>query len=82
MKNLLVTGCSGFIGMHLCKNLLDDGFQVIGIDNMDPYYDTNLKLDRLKILNQYKNFKYFKENIINLEGLEKIFSSYSFVCLR
>ena len=78
MKNLLVTGCSGFIGMHLCKNLLDEGFKVIGIDNLNSYYDIDLKLDRLKILNRYKDFKFLNENIINLKGLKKIFSNYSF----
>ena len=40
MEKILVTGSSGFIGMHLCKSLLEDGYQVVGIDNMNDYYDT------------------------------------------
>ena len=46
-EKILVTGCAGFIGMHLCKTLLDEGFSVLGIDNLNNYYDTNLKLKRL-----------------------------------
>ncbi len=49
-KNILVTGAAGFIGFHLCKRLLDLGYQVYGIDNLNAYYDVRLKLDRLKEL--------------------------------
>ena len=54
MKNkklkILVTGCAGFIGFHLSKKLLNDNnFTVYGLDNMNQYYDINLKKDRLKI---------------------------------
>ena len=50
MKNILVTGAAGFIGFHLAKKLLKDGFNVIGIDNINDYYDVNLKYDRLNEL--------------------------------
>ena len=50
MEKILVTGSSGFIGMHLCKSLLKDGHVVFGIDNMNDYYDIALKKARLKIL--------------------------------
>jgi UDP-glucuronate 4-epimerase len=43
----LVTGCAGFIGYHLSKRLLDEGLEVIGIDNLNSYYDVSLKKDRL-----------------------------------
>ena len=48
--NALVTGCAGFIGYHLTMRLLNDGYNVVGIDNISDYYDVRLKNDRLKIL--------------------------------
>ena len=57
---IVVTGCAGFIGFHLTKNLLEKNKKVIGIDIIDKYYDPKKKKDRLKILNKYKNFKFFK----------------------
>ena len=82
MKNILVTGTCGFIGFHLTLKLLKKKINVIGIDNMDDYYDVNLKIDRLKILKQYKNFKFFKENILNKKKLRNIFSKnkFNYVC--
>ena len=46
---ILVTGSAGFIGFHLCKKLLERGEEVFGIDNINDYYDVNLKIDDLKI---------------------------------
>ena len=67
MKNkskILITGCSGFIGFHVCLSLLkDDSYDVYGLDNMNDYYDIELKKDRLKILKKNPNFKFFKINI-------------------
>ncbi len=48
METILVTGCAGFIGFHLCQKLLDSQYNVIGIDNLNPYYSVALKEDRLK----------------------------------
>ena len=48
-KNILVTGCAGFIGMHVTQKLLEKGFRVIGIDNLNDYYDVNLKRVRLNL---------------------------------
>ena len=50
MKNILVTGAAGFIGFHLCKRLLNLGYNLIGLDNLNEYYDVNLKYARLKEL--------------------------------
>jgi len=62
-KNILVTGCAGFIGFHVSETFLKKKFTVFGIDNLNKYYDKNLKLDRLKILKRYKNFKFYKLDI-------------------
>ncbi len=60
---ICVTGNAGFIGFHLSLKLLKSNYQVVGIDNLNDYYDTSLKLERLKILKKYKNFSFKKINI-------------------
>ena len=62
-ESILVTGCAGFIGMHLSNDLLKSGHLVFGIDNINEYYDKSLKLDRLKILQSNKNFTFEKIDI-------------------
>jgi UDP-glucuronate 4-epimerase len=69
----LVTGAAGFIGFHLCKKLLEAGNRVIGVDNLNKYYDVSLKNARLDILKPYEEFTFYKENIQNLSGLKGIF---------
>ena len=76
MEKILVTGSSGFIGMHLCKNLLDDGYIVEGIDNMNDYYDPSLKEARLNLLSDYDNFNFNKIDISNLQDVEKVFYNF------
>ena len=73
---LLITGACGFIGYHLCKSLLDDEYEVLGIDNINNYYDTKLKLDRLNQLKRYENFKYEKIDIMDRNSLSKSFESF------
>ena len=73
---ILVTGSAGFIGFHLCKSLLDDGYLVLGIDNINDYYDPTLKLARLEQLKPYKNFKFEKVDIADRESITKSFHSF------
>ena len=73
--NILVTGCVGFIGFHTCLKLLNfKKFNIYGIDNINNYYDTSIKLERLKILNKKnKNFTFSKFDIINKKKLSDYF---------
>jgi UDP-glucuronate 4-epimerase len=72
-EKILVTGSSGFIGMNLCLSLIKDGFEVLGIDNMNNYYDINLKKSRLKFLKKFKNYS-FKE--IDLSNKKKLMNEF------
>jgi len=70
---ILVTGCAGFIGMHTCLKLLERGDEVVGIDNINNYYDVNLKENRLALLNKYDNFSFVKLDISDVVGLKNLF---------
>jgi len=72
---ILVTGAAGFIGFHLSKRLLEDGYRVIGIDNLNPYYDVALKEARLARLTPFQNFSFYQTDLSEKEKIEKIFSS-------
>ncbi|MCT4542403.1 MAG: NAD-dependent epimerase [Vallitalea sp.] len=74
-RQILVTGCAGFIGFHLAKRLLDEGLNIIGIDNINNYYDVKLKNSRLSILKRYPNFKFYKKSLENSSGINNIFKS-------
>ncbi len=76
MEKILVTGSSGFIGMHLCRNLLDNGYIIEGIDNMNDYYDLSLKKARLNLLSDYGNFTFNKIDISNLKDVERVFNQF------
>ena len=69
---ILVTGCAGFIGFHLSSYILKKNIYVVGIDNINDYYDINLKKNRLKLLNEYKNFSFNKFDLINKKKLDLI----------
>jgi UDP-glucuronate 4-epimerase len=75
-NKILVTGCAGFIGMHVCKSLLEDGLQVFGIDNMNSYYEKSLKLKRLEVLQKSKNFFFTKNDISDFSNLEALFKKF------
>lgn len=69
----LVTGAAGFIGFHLSKRLLEDGYRVLGVDNLNDYYDPQLKLARLEILKGFPGFSFFRTDLADGEGLTRIF---------
>lgn len=74
----LVTGSAGFIGANVADKLLKAGHKVVGVDNINDYYDPILKEWRLKQLAANKGFKFFKEDIVNYETLKQLFENYSF----
>ncbi|MDC0383571.1 GDP-mannose 4,6-dehydratase [Candidatus Marinimicrobia bacterium] len=75
-EKILVTGCSGFIGMHLCRNLLEDGHEILGIDNMNDYYDVNLKRSRLALLTKFKDFSFEQLDISDYQKLTSTFLNF------
>ena len=70
---ILVTGAAGFIGFHTCRQLLDLGYDVIGLDNLNNYYDINLKKDRLNILKNWNSFSFHKNDLENKKEIDTIF---------
>ncbi len=73
MKRILVTGCAGFIGYHVAKSLLNKGDFVLGIDNMNEYYDITLKKDRLADLKNHSQNKNFHFEVLDLEDYKNLF---------
>lgn len=73
----LVTGAAGFIGFHACKRLLDAGHEVVGLDNMNDYYDLNLKQARLDLL-QSPLFSFHKIDLADREGIARLFADEKF----
>lgn len=70
---ILVTGCAGFIGFHLCQRLIKEGYELIGIDNINPYYDVELKKARLDLLKKSATFQFKKLDITNKAAIYKLF---------
>jgi len=83
MKTNLITGSVGFIGFSLCKQLLERGDIIIGIDNHNDYYDPKIKDARLDILNKFPNYKHYRSDISDQKNLEfsKIFINPSILLL-
>lgn len=77
-NSILVTGAAGFIGFHVARRLLQDGYHVIGVDHLNEYYEIQLKLDRLVELKKHDNFEFLRLDIANQDGMEALFSAHSF----
>lgn len=75
---VLVTGAAGFVGHKTCEMLLDQGYEVIGLDNMNDYYDVELKKWRAANLEEKKNFQFYKLDIENYQNLRELFLKYKF----
>lgn len=75
---VLVTGCAGFIGFHLAHRLLDQGRPVVGLDNVNDYYDVTLKWDRLKQLQRFADFEFRQVDLQNRSPMEDLFKAHAF----
>ncbi|OGT46217.1 MAG: capsular biosynthesis protein CpsI [Gammaproteobacteria bacterium RIFCSPHIGHO2_12_FULL_38_11] len=80
-KKILVTGCAGFIGYHVAEKLLSRNHTVTGLDNLNDYYDVNLKKVRLARLQAQANFIFEFADLSDRETIENIFSKYQFDCV-
>lgn len=78
MSKILVTGAAGFIGYSLCKRLIAQGEKVVGLDNLNEYYDVNLKFARLKQIEGSDNFTFIKTDLSGREGIARIFAEEGF----
>jgi UDP-glucuronate 4-epimerase len=77
-QNVLVTGAGGFIGFHLSRKLTSLGYRVVGIDNLNDYYDVNLKKSRLEILKQNPAFTFQATDLTNKSEIDALFKTHEF----
>ncbi len=75
---ILITGAAGFIGFHLSSRLLKEGYEVIGIDNLNDYYDVNIKKARLKILEENQGFKFILTSLEDRKEMKNLFKKHLF----
>ena len=75
MTRVLVTGAAGFIGYHLAERLLDRGDEVLGLDNLNPYYDPSLKQARLARLTGRPGFRFVRADLADREAMARLFAA-------
>jgi len=75
---IFIPGCAGFIGFSTTLHLLKNGYECVGVDNLNQYYDIRMKQKRLSILKEYKNFIFYESDIENYEALKLIFQMHKF----
>lgn len=75
-RTILVTGAAGFIGFHVAKRLLERGDTVVGVDNLNPYYDVQMKEGRLAILRNFGRFSFYREDIQDFDAMQRIFQKH------
>jgi UDP-glucuronate 4-epimerase len=78
MTTHLITGAAGFIGFHLARRLLGRGESVVGLDNLNDYYDVRLKQDRLAILQKESHFQFVHADLVDRTAIERLFASHTF----
>src|SRR5579862_4972811 len=81
MEKFLVTGSAGFIGFHVAKRLLQDGRQVLGLDNLSDYYDVRLKRARLARLADHQGFRFVEADLADRERIERLFAEETLDCV-
>lgn len=77
-KTCFVTGGAGFIGFHLSKQLLEQGIKVVGFDNLNDYYDVDLKQSRLDVLKDFNNYSFIKGDLADKAMIDNLFQAYNF----
>ena len=78
MQKILVTGAAGFIGHNLSKRLLEAGRTVVGLDNLNDYYDVQLKRDRLKLISDFDTFTFIEMDISDRDAMKELFEEQKF----
>lgn len=81
MESFLVTGCAGFIGWKVSQKLLEKGYRVVGVDNLNDYYDPRVKEYRLKTLLEYPAFTFYRLDIEDREALREVFKKHELECV-
>ena len=78
MSKMLVTGCAGFIGFHVCRQLLEKSEEIVGLDSLNECYDVNLKRARLALLTPASDFRFVRADLTDRQAMERLFASERF----